>query len=116
MTKESLSLIPNDYKDKDPRTLLYHFPSMHKVKLVKMLNKYYFYRALESAEQIANKNGFILLPFSCMHWQRKRDFAEDRKVHVLGKSFFMMKITELTKSEKEKLVNYIDEKVINHVA
>ncbi len=107
---QKLSLIPDGYKTKDPRALLYHFPSLPKVKYAKLVDKFYYYKALEAVENVANKMGYILLPRICMHWQRKKNYA-DRKIVVLGKSFYMMKIAELTETEKSKLLEYIEENV-----
>lgn len=70
-----------------------------------------FYRALEAVEEAAFKNGFILLPNKCMHWKRAKEYSEDRKVKVFGKTFFMMKESELTKSEKRKLEIYLEDEV-----
>ncbi|MBU8905585.1 hypothetical protein [Desertibacillus haloalkaliphilus] len=109
MNLENLSLIPDNYKDRDPRNLLYHFPSMPKVKFAKLMNKFYYFKALEAVEEAARKNGFILVPFQCMHWKRKKDYALDRKVKCCGRSFFMMKVSELTSSEKNKLIAFLEE-------
>ncbi|MDG5787774.1 hypothetical protein QA612_09705 [Evansella sp. AB-P1] len=111
---ENLSLIPSGYKYRDPRALLYNFPSLPKVKFAKLMNEFYFYKALEAVEEAASKLGFILLPRSCMHWKRCRDYSEDRKVKVCGKTYFMMKIEEITENEISKLQNYIDEHVTRH--
>src|SRR5690606_5314239 len=91
---------------------MYHFPSMPKVKFAKLMNKYWFYKALEAVEMAANKMGFVLVPFSCMTWRRKKDYAEDRKVIINGRSFFMMRENELTKFEREKLELYIRTEVL----
>lgn len=109
----NMSLIPNNYKNKDPRTLLYHFPSMPKVHFAKALTKFYNFKALEAVEEAAEKMGYILIPRVCMHWKRCRDYAESRKVKVMGKTYFMMKYEELTNGEKEKLKEYINEYVIS---
>lgn len=103
------SIVPDKYKGKDPRALLYHFPSMPVVKYAKILQEYHFYQMLEVAEDMAHKMGFILIPYACMHWQRKKEFAKDRKVKIGRNSFFMMKIKELTDSEKNKFMDYLDE-------
>lgn len=103
------SLIPCNYKKNDPRNLLYHFPSIPIVKFAKLLQDFYFYKQLELAEDLANRNGFILLPFSCMHWERAKKFAEDRRVKIGRHSFFMMKQSELTKNEESKLKKHLEE-------
>lgn len=114
MKINELSLVPIKYKDRDPRALLYNFPSLPKVKFAKLMNEFYFYKALEAVEEAAGKLGFILVPRTCMHWKRCRDYSEDRKVKCCGKTFFMMKVEELTMNEIDKLENYIEENVLNH--
>lgn len=73
------------------------------------MQEFCFYQALEVAEEIAHKQGYILLPYSCMHWQRKKEYAADRKVKVGRNSYFMMREDELTESEKNKLQDYLTE-------
>lgn len=101
------SVIPNKFKDKDPRQLLYHFPSLPAVKLAKMYQDYCFFKQLQVAEDMAKKLGYILVPFECMHWQRKKAFGNDRKVKVGRNSYFMMKQNELTRSEEKKFEDYL---------
>lgn len=106
----NFSVVPEGFMKKDPRNLPYHFPSMPIVKYAKIMNRYNYYYALKAAEEVAHKNGYILLPTSCMHWQRRAHFTEmNRNIKVGNYSFFMMKIEELTKSEQQKLEKYLDE-------
>lgn len=103
------SVLPHTFKDKDPRHLLFHFPSFPVVKYAKIMQEYCFYKQLKVAEEVAHKQGFILVPFDCMHWQRKKLFGADRKVKIGKNSYFMMNPNELTKSEEQKLNDYIQE-------
>lgn len=99
-----MSLVPHDYKKKDPRALLYLYPaSLNIVSYAKQMQKFSFYQSLEIAEDLAARQGFILLPWSCIHWQRAKNYGNDRKIKIGRKSFFLMKPNELTKSEKSKL-------------
>lgn len=108
MNLEEFTLIPKGYKNKDPRTLLYLYPnSINIVAYAKKMQKFSFYQSLEVAEDLAKRQGFILLPWECMHWQRAKKFGVDRKVKIGRKSFFLMKIQDLTKSEKTKLEVYL---------
>lgn len=110
MTLEEFTLLPKGYKEKDPRALLYLYPtSLNIVAFAKKLQKFSFYQALEVAEDLAKRQGFILLPFSCIHWERAKRFGEERRVKIGRKSFFMMKLTELTKKETEKLRLHLEE-------
>ena len=108
------SLIPKDYKLKDPRPLLYLYPnSINIVAYAKQMQQFAFYQSLEIAEDMAKRQGFILLPWQCMHWQRAKEYGADRKIKIGRKSFFLMKQDELTKMEKLKLQSYLEE--INNV-
>lgn len=110
MTLEEFTLLPKGYKEKDPRALLYLYPtSLNIVAFAKKLQKFSFYQALEVAEDLAKRQGFILLPFSCIHWERAKQYGEERRVKIGRKSFFMMRLTELTKKETEKLRLHLEE-------
>lgn len=106
---QEYSIVPAQYKKKDPRALLYHYPNLPIVKYAKLMQQFSFFQALEVAEDLANRQGYILLPWTCMHWQRAKLYGRDRKVKIGRNSFFMMKLDELTKSEREKLELYIQE-------
>lgn len=104
MKIEDITLIPKNYKLNDPRPLSYLYTnSINIVAYAKKMQKFSFYQSLEIAEDLANRQGFILLPFDCIHWQRAKAFGKDRKVKIGRKSFFLMKIDELTKNEIKKL-------------
>jgi hypothetical protein len=103
------SLVPGEYKDKDPRRLPWLYPnSLNLVYYAKKMQEFSFYQALEVAEDLAYKQGFILLPFDCIHWQRAKNYGYDRKVKIGRKSFFLMKPDELTKGEEIKLKRYLE--------
>lgn len=104
------SLVPKNYKDKDPRTLPYLYPeSINLVSYAKQVQTFSFYQTLEVAEDLARRQGYILLPWSCIHWQRAKKFGPDRKIKIGRKSFFMMKPDELTKGEKNKLTDLLQD-------
>lgn len=110
MNVEEFSLVPKEYKKKDPRSLLFLYPnSVNIVAYAKKMQEFSFFQALEVAEDLAKRQGFILLPWSCIHWQRAKSFGTDRKVKIGRKSFFLMKQNELTKSEEMKLEKYLEE-------
>lgn len=110
MEIQEFTLIPSNYKKNDPRSLLYLYPtSVNIVAYAKKMQDFCFYQALEVAETMAKRQGFILLPFSCIHWERAKQFGPDRKIKIGRKSFFLMKIQELTKKEYEKLEIHLDE-------
>lgn len=110
ITLEAFTLIPRNYKKKDPRPLTYLYPnSINIVAYAKEMQRFSFYQALEVAESLAKRQGFIMLPWDCIHWQRAKVFGADRKVKIGRKSFFLMKIDELTKNERIKLENHLIE-------
>ncbi|NLI74720.1 MAG: hypothetical protein GX369_08160 [Euryarchaeota archaeon] len=109
---KKISLVPSNYKDKDPRPLTYLNPeTVNIVVYTKQVQKFNYYQMLELAEDLAKRQGFILLPYRCMHWQRVKEYGADRKIKIGRKSFFMMKPSELTKGERIKLIDYINEEV-----
>lgn len=110
ITVEQFTLIPRNYKKKDPRPLTYLYPTqINIVAYAKEMQRFSFYQALEVAEDLAKRQGFILLPFDCMHWQRAKVYGVDRKVKIGRKSFFLMKLDELTENERAKLENHLIE-------
>lgn len=103
------SVIPNRFKDKDPRTLLYHFPSLPIVQFAKMYQEYTHFKQLQLAENMAKKFGCVLVPLDCMNWKRRQKFGLDKKVKVGRNSYFIMHPNELTRLEKKKLEEYLEE-------
>lgn len=107
---EDITLVPEGYKDKDPRNLVYWFPTtINVVSYAKQMQKFSFYQTLEVAETMAKRQGSILLPWSCIHWKRAKEYGSDRRVKIGRKSFFLMKMNELTKGEAAKLKDYLEE-------
>lgn len=114
MKIHDFSLVPREYKEKDPRRLPWLYPtSLNLVYYAKKMQEFSFYQALEVAEDLAHKQGYILLPHACIHWQRAKNYGYDRKIKIGRKSFFIMKPNELTKSEKIKLEQFLEELHVN---
>lgn len=110
MTLDDFTLLPGDWKNKDPRGLpVLYKTSLNVVSFCKQMQKFSFYQALQVAEDMAKKQGFILLPHSCIHWERAKKYGEERKVKIGRKSFFLMKISELTEKEMEKLQAHLED-------
>lgn len=103
------SIVPIEYKKKDPRSLLYHYPSLPIVKYAKLMQQYSFYQALDVAEDLAHRQGYILLPSSCIHWMRVQKFGPDRRVKIGRNSYYLLRPNELTRSEMSKLKYHIEE-------
>jgi len=110
MNLKKYSLVPTEYKEKDPRALPYLYPTkLNLVAYAKKMQEFTFYQSLEAAETVANNLGYILLPWDCVHWGRAQKIASDRKVKIGRKSFYMMKLNEMTKTEEKKLLEYISD-------
>lgn len=106
---KEFSIVPKKFGEKDPRELIYHFPSFPIVKYAKIMQVFTFNTALKVAEELANKQGYLLLPFCCIHWQRAQKFGTERRFKIGKKTFYLMQPKELTKTEKNKLIMYIEE-------
>lgn len=113
---EQFTIIPKGCKTqelvrrkKDPRTLPYLYPNtINLTSYAKKAQEFYYYQCLEVVEDLMKRQGFILLPYECIHWNRAKVFGPDRKVKIGRKSFFLMRVNELTKSEKKKLGMYLE--------
>lgn len=112
MELKKYSILSEKFKDKDPRMLPYLYPtSLNVVAYAKQMQEFNFQQCLAVAEDIAHKQGLLLIPSSCLHWQRAKNFGYDRKVKVGRHSFYLLKLNELTKVEKIKLENYLNEEL-----
>jgi|SRR5690625_122408 len=110
MNLRDISIVHKRYKEKDPRTLPFLYPErINIVAYAKRVQIFSFFYTLEVAENLVKKLGFILLPWSCMHWERVKEYGSDRRVKIGRRSFFMMKPSELTKREREKLIEYVED-------
>lgn len=109
------SIVPPGLKEKDPRPFAFLYPNMIRnddqsfIAFIKKMQKHEFYRGVLSLEEYAHANGFILLPAPVMHWRRRNGFGQERRARVGRKSFYFVRENELTKGEKEKLLDYIEE-------
>lgn len=107
------SIVPPNFKEKDPRGLAVLFPNSIRnsdqsfVGFMKKMQVFDFYNSLSMFEEYAHANGFILLPASVMHWRRRNGFGIERRVRVGRKSFYLVREHELTQGEKEKLLDHI---------
>lgn len=101
--------MPENFKQSDPRSLLYHYPSLPIVKYAKLMQKYSFNQALDVAENMAHRLGYLLIPSACMHWQRIQKYGSDRRVKIGKFNYYLLRLDEMTKSEFRKLEKYIEE-------
>lgn len=103
-----LSVVPKR-RVKDPRQLLYHYPSISAQRYAKLVANFHNDQMVKMAEEIANGLGFLLVPACCLHWKFKIDISGERKVQVGRFSFYMLKKSEMTKRAYQKFLDYIAE-------
>lgn len=110
-----LSIVPPNFKDKDPRGLAMLYPNSIRndnqsfIGFIKKMQVFDFYNSLNMFEEYARANNFILLPASIMHWRRREGFGQERRVRVGRKSFYLVREYEMTEGEKEKLLDFIED-------
>lgn len=102
------SIVPQG-RCRDPRQLLYHYPSIPVVRYAQLVAEFHHIQMLRLAEDIAHKQGFLLVPASVLHWRQKQEIAAERQVTVGKQVFYMMRKTELSKRALEKLQEYLEE-------
>lgn len=103
------SIVPERFKESDPRQLLYHYPSLPIVKYAKLMQRYSHLQALDVAEDLSMRQGYVLLPSSCIHWERAKKFGQERRIKIGRKSYYLMRLQEMTDLELVKLKNHIEE-------
>lgn len=103
----TISIVP-ERKIKDPRQLLYHFPSIPAQKYAKMVATFHHDQMLKMAEKLARGLGYILVPGCCLHWKKKQEFA-DRQINIGKFTYYTLKREEMTKQAYAKLMQYIQE-------
>ena len=109
---QQFTLVPTDYKDKDPRQLAFHYKSQivqserALITYNKYISKFLYYHSLQAAEQVAKTFGYILLPAECLHWRRATALSS-RRVYVGRKSFYTLQPDEIQKTEKMKLLRFL---------
>ncbi|RRJ54011.1 hypothetical protein EHV15_36230 [Paenibacillus oralis] len=104
-----MTIIPEGKLKHDPQRLLYHFPSINKVRYTKLSQEFYFWHSVSVAEETARMFGRLLVPARCLHWERKMRLA-DRRLQIGKKSFYVAALEELTEVEKRKYFAEIEYK------
>ncbi|MED2258277.1 hypothetical protein ABEO98_21655 [Brevibacillus parabrevis] len=94
---------------RDPRQLLFHYPSIPVVRYSQMAADFYQDQMLRMAEELAARQGFILVPACCLSWRKKQEIAAERQVSIGKHSYYMMRRDEMTKRAQEKLKAYIEQ-------
>lgn len=103
----SVSIVPPDKLQKDPRNYAYFFPRMPLVKYLRMVDEFFFWKMIEAAELAARIGGKQLVPAPCFHWQRVKHL-HDKEVRILKFKFFVLSFDEMTPTEKQKFSAYIE--------
>lgn len=112
---KDFSLVPIDFRLKDPRQLAFLYPDniiSSKQKFIaynKKMQTFIFYHSLDVAEHMAKLMDYILLPSTCIHWRRAKALGDKRRVTIGRNIFYLVKYQELNKNEINKLLNYADE-------
>lgn len=107
------SIVPPDFKEKDPRGLAMLFPNAIRndnqsfIGFIKKMQVFDFYNSLSMFEEYAHANGFLLLPASIMHWRRRNVLGVERRVRVGRNAFYLVRENEMTEREKDMLLNHI---------
>lgn len=82
---------------RDPRKLAYLFPSMPVGRFKNAVDAYYKDITLKTIEDVARMAGMVVVPASCIHHQNRK---AARRVHVIGRAYYILKIDELTLTER----------------
>jgi hypothetical protein len=104
----SMTLVPENALDNDPRTLPYYFKSMPVRRYSKISSQYYYWRLVKVMEQAAQMYGRVLVPAICFPWRRRAAF-KDYQLIVFGKAFYNLDFDKLTDKEKEKYLEQLQQ-------
>lgn len=104
---QSLTLVKTEKIKRDPRNLPYLYPSMPLTKYKKISEEYFKNKTLKAIEDAARINNQVLLPQHCLHWERKKKFA-DRNLKFFGRSYYLISYDDLTDLEIAKYENTVN--------
>jgi len=94
---------------RDPRQLLYHYPSLPAVRYAQLMQEYHHDSLLRLAEDLSRRLGYLLVPSSCLHWRKKQEIAIDRLVSVGKNTYYMLKREEMPEKAYQKFLEYVEE-------
>lgn len=103
-----LSVVPQR-KVRDPRQLLYHYPSMPAIRYAQLMQEYHHDSLLRLAEDMAKGLGYLLVPSCCLHWRKKQEVALERQVNVGKNTYYMLKQEEIPPRSYKKFREYVEE-------
>jgi len=89
---------------RDPRGLLFKFPSMPAIKYKYISDRFYRNYTLDVAEKIAAMFGCYLVPAACVHHRRKNP---ERRIMIHGHSYYVRHPDEMNEIEYEKFLQFV---------
>lgn len=98
----TMTIVPVEKLKDDPQRLLYRFPNMNAVRYHKMQEEYSFWKTVQVAELVASMSGLLVVPSSCIHWQRKMELDVQRRIVIKKRAFYLLPESDMTEMEKKK--------------
>lgn len=111
---EGFTIVPLDYKKRDPRQTGYNFresirySDQSMIIYNKQVSEFLYFYALDAAQQATKNNGQVLVPTECLNWRRAKQYAH-RRLYVGRRAFYQLFPSELSKREQLRLIEYVDE-------
>lgn len=108
--KKKQNFFPVDYRTKDPRVFLYHWPSNSTPAFIsKSFSNFLYASAFELMDSLATHKKQIILPFKCVTGKRLV-YLKDKNYlsfKIAKESYFMLNESELEETEKKNLQEYL---------
>lgn len=101
---KQLTLVDHAKLKKNPRGLLYLYPSIPAIRYKKIADRYHENYALDVAEQLAKMFGCHLVPAACIHHSRK---VPSRRIMIYGRSYYAKRPDELSKTEMRRFLEHV---------
>ena len=115
MTFDNFTIVPQDLQEKDPRPFAYLYPETIRcnnqkfISFIKQLQRFTFYQSVQQFERFGKANGYILLPSSVLHWRRRSELGQERRVLIGRNTFYFVRQSELNEREQAKLLAHVEE-------
>lgn len=101
-----VSIVQIEKIENDPQEFLYRFPDITAVEYHKMQQEFTFWKTVQIAEKVAEVSGLLLVPRSCIHWERKLKFDCERRIIIKKRVFYLISESDMTESEKNKYYEF----------
>ena len=108
----NITIVPPNISSQDPRPFAYLYPQSIRdndrnfIAFIKKMQRFNFYNTLKDIEDYGKQNGYLLVPTVLLHWRRRKDLNNDRRIVVGRNSFYYLLPHELTPGEQKKLLDY----------